>query len=293
MSGSLSNPTNSITRKHRTAFILLLDISGSMLEVVEYEANMVLKSVALCDVSNKILQEIYMRSFRDNEVCDYFDIAIIGYSGGRVRSLLNNNLDDPFVSIKDLSEIYKDRSWIKIKSTTPLTSREALEKRGEASIIITPEGSTPMYEAFSVLLRVVNMWCSRYENYDSVAPAVIHITDGHPTDSNINAILDISNKVKSIRTNCSETMLLSIKFESSDINNKLLFPTDEEIEDYPCSFVRAMARASSIMPDNFTNLINEIREQRYAGGYRGFGCNISVADIISMINIGTLSADMR
>lgn len=290
--GSLLNPTKSVTRRHRSAFVLLLDLSGSMRESVEYESDIVTKSVAMSDVSNKILQEFYMRSFRDNDVCDYFDIAIIGYSNGSVLSLLNDNLDDPLVSIKELNDRCKDqgKQWIKIGSTTPFTSREILERSGEPSIIISPEGSTPMYEAMTVVHRALYMWCSRHENYDSLPPMVFHVTDGHPTDNSIKAIVDISNKIKSLRTNCGEVLFMGVKFESLGIPDNLLFPTDEEIDSYPCDFVRAMARSVSIMPEDFTHLIDKIRERRYDCGYRGFGCNISIADIISMIDIGTLSA---
>ncbi len=293
MNISTLNPHGCVTRQHRTAFMLLLDMSSSMMDMVEYGSSFEIKSVAMVDICNKILQEFYMRSFRDGEVCDYFDIAIITYSGDKIVSQLSNDVNNPFVSIKRLSEMCKEGEFIKLHCKTPFDAGKSADSFDKSTIVVNAGGSSPMYEGLSLAFHAIYKECSRRENYDSKAPFLVQISDGHPTDCNLSAIVDISNKIKELHTNCGNVTMVNITFNSNKDLEPLLFPTDSEIEDHPCYFSRALARSSSIMDESYTPLINEIRKDHKAEGYRGFGCNISVAEIISMINIGTLSAVIK
>ncbi len=59
------------------------------------------------------------------------------------------------------------------------------------------------------------------------------------------------------------------------------------------SFVRVMARASSVMPELFEPVIHQMRGERSVGPYRGLGYNISMIDVLSMVTIGTQSATIK
>lgn len=80
--------SRTITREHRTAYLLLLDISVSMQEVIEHDGRPMLKGECMVDAANKILDELHLRAFRDGEMRDYYDVAVIGYSGSTIHSML-------------------------------------------------------------------------------------------------------------------------------------------------------------------------------------------------------------
>ena len=73
--------TQSITRSHRTAFILAIDQSGSMAEKLLFRGRQTTKAEAVAEVTNRLLFELIERARRSDEVRDYYDIAVLGYSG--------------------------------------------------------------------------------------------------------------------------------------------------------------------------------------------------------------------
>lgn len=82
--------TQSITRSHRTAFILAIDQSGSMAEKLLFRGRQTTKAEAVAEVTNRLLFELIERARRSDEVRDYYDIAVLGYSGDGIVSLLND-----------------------------------------------------------------------------------------------------------------------------------------------------------------------------------------------------------
>ena len=82
--------TQSITRNHRTAFILAIDGSGSMAESILFRGRCMTKAEAVATITNDLLFELVERARRSDGVRDYYDIAVVGYSGDdEVRSLLH------------------------------------------------------------------------------------------------------------------------------------------------------------------------------------------------------------
>lgn len=86
--------TQSITRNHRTAFILAIDGSGSMAESILFRGRCMTKAEAVATITNDLLFELVERARRSDGVRDYYDIAVVGYSGDdEVRSLLPGGED--------------------------------------------------------------------------------------------------------------------------------------------------------------------------------------------------------
>ena len=73
--------TQSITRNHRTAFILAIDCSGSMAESILFRGRRLNKAEAVAGITNDLLFELVERARRSDGIRDYYDIAVIGYSG--------------------------------------------------------------------------------------------------------------------------------------------------------------------------------------------------------------------
>ena len=73
--------TQSITRSRRTAFFLAIDCSGSMAEPIRFRGRPTTKAEAVASVANGLLFELIERARRSDGVRNYYDIAVLGYSG--------------------------------------------------------------------------------------------------------------------------------------------------------------------------------------------------------------------
>ncbi len=284
--------TQNITRQHRTAFALLLDLSGSMNDITEVEGAVMTKIEALAMICNRLLRELVMRSFRGGVVRDYYDVAVVGYSGEHITSLLSKSAQSPFVPITQLNP-EADFKWSSIESLSPLCSPELIECRAQNSLLLSPEGSTPMYESLLTIYEALDTWCEDPHNRDSHPPFVIHITDGHATDCDLEGIVDICSRITSLGTNDGKVLLLNIYMGSTKGEHKLLFPTDEELTNSPNGYVNMLGRSSSILPPYFQPYIHQLRPKSEKGEYRALGYNLCVTDIISMISIGTMSVTIK
>ena len=63
--------TQSITRTHRTAFIFVIDGSGSMAEKIRFRGRLMTKADAVASITNGMLFELIERARRSDGVRDY------------------------------------------------------------------------------------------------------------------------------------------------------------------------------------------------------------------------------
>lgn len=77
-----SNPyTAQITRANPSAFIFLVDQSGSMDAEIIYNGNTLTKAEAVAQIVNEQLDAMISRCQRSDGIRDYFDVSLIGYGG--------------------------------------------------------------------------------------------------------------------------------------------------------------------------------------------------------------------
>ena len=107
------NYTQSITRRHRTAFVLAIDQSGSMVEELEFRGRRTSKAAAVAEVANSLLSDLLLRATREGEVRDYYDIAVVGYSGEGVHSLLS--ADETFVPVSALRNAVRNTRRVSVE----------------------------------------------------------------------------------------------------------------------------------------------------------------------------------
>lgn len=272
----------SITCQHRSAYVLLLDMSGSMQELIEFDGRTILKGEGVAYAANAIMQELYLCACRDNEVHNYYDVSIMSYSGRGVRSMLDG--EAPYLPITKIQS--RDGVWVDFVCLNPL---HAPDQSHGSKIVLSAEGYTPMYEALYSVYEIMQEWCDKEENYDSMPPIVFHITDGQATDGNMQDIIDISERLRALSTGDGNLLLVNIFLGVSNFGERLVFPTEEELDEHPNAFFRAMGHSLSVMPNIYHPLIREIRGDGVRGNYRGVGFNVSIVDMISMLNIGTMS----
>lgn len=271
-----------ITRQHKAAFVILLDRSGSMAEQISFEGRKMTKAEALAEVVNSLIEEIVFRCHRERYVGNYFDIAIIGYSGDCAKNLLGSG----FRSIVDVNAM--DTPTFNKYICRTLPSGEKLHSVVERRRWIEPEaeGKTPMGSALRMARRLVGSWCRKHP--ESFPPIVINITDGEATDSSHDEIRSIANAIKSCATNDGSTLLMNIHLAESSHSTtpSLRFPTEGDTA--PGNrHAQLLYDISSTLPA----LYNKTIASENSTPHRAICYNTSLSELVGLLAIGTISME--
>lgn len=274
-----------ITRKHRAAFVLLLDRSMSMQQIVRFGHMVATMSEVVAYTANTFITEFIDRCRRSDGIRDYYDVAVLGYCNHRVENLLS---EDGFISIKKLADRMPRITTVAFESELDDGSRLLTNHRQHRWVEPLAEGNTPMYEALLHARNLVEEWCEQEQNQESFPPIVINITDGEPTDCTDNDLLDVCTLIKRTATANGNTLLINIHICSNNNLQSTIFPMPEELT-RASHKVRLLADCSSTMPQAFDNAIHELKGLGAMPPYIGLGYNATVVELLSMINIGSRS----
>lgn len=74
----------------------------------------------MAEVANSLLSELLLRATREGEVRDYYDIAVVGYSGEGVHSLLS--ADETFVPVSALRNAVRNTRGLSVERRLPVRS---------------------------------------------------------------------------------------------------------------------------------------------------------------------------
>lgn len=278
-----------ITHLRRTAFVILLDCSTSMQARTSLNAAFMSKADAVATVCNFMLDELLERATRGQEVRNYYDIAVLGYSDKSVRSLLSDD-GEGFIPIDRLAKMApepKTRCFEQILEDGSSTSAFfSLRPWIEPQAL----GDTPMHMGLTHAYMLLEKWCSKPENQDSFPPIVFHITDGAATDARPEELISIARSITSTQTNDGNTLLINIKLCTEE-GKSVLFPSTLEHLDGSIHH-RALYEMSSIMPRQLEPYISTIVNHSEPGPYRGIALNASPAEVLSILNIGSESVNI-
>lgn len=281
--------SQSITREHRTAFIIALDLSGSMCEVVTTPEGERTKAEVLCSITNNLLFELIERARRHDGVRDYYDVAVIGYSGAGIRPLIGQS---DFISIKELAQMEPTQRERLVMRRLPDGQERLHRIREVAWIEPTAEGQTPMYEMLCYLHEMVRRWCREPQNRTSFPPVIFHITDGEASDCQDEALQAICERIQEEGTADGGVLLLNNHIASDCGLPSRLFPASvEELGEE--RYARLLYRCSSPMPTLYEEEIRRLRGDRAAGPFRGMSYNCSAHELISLLNIGSISLPLH
>lgn len=277
----------SITRKHRTAFILTIDGSGSMAETIRFRGRETTKAEAVAAVTNDLLFELVERARRSDGVRDYYDIAVLGYSGDdEVRSLLPGEAEMLSVT--------------QIAAQEPPVRREIVEHRlpdGSIALREIPSpawiephaaGQTPMCEALRRARDLAAAWTARIENADSFPPVVFNITDGEATDCDDEELRAVAGQIRSLRTTDGNVLMINIHIAAGDASRAVFFPSHDEAA-YANRYAELLYDCSSEMPAVFNEAIRSAKGPGALPPFRGMSYNASAAELVAMLNIGSIS----
>lgn len=272
-----------ITRTHRTAIILVVDCSTSMQEITTINNLVMSKSEAIAFACNYLIDELMALATRYDGLRDYYDIAIIGYSGDGIESLLPA---EGFHSIAHLATIapeMRDYTFI---------CKDAIEEDCSTTYSIRPwidakaTGATPMFESLTVVADLVERWCNEPANRQSFPPMVFNISDGEPTDATIDEMISIAERIKSTSTKDGNTLLFNIHLGANTVQRPVTFPREYNYTS-ECPHQNMLFRMSSILPKSLESAIEGQRAEQ--GPYRCVAFNASFGELMSILNIGSES----
>lgn len=277
--------TQEITRSHRAAFVLLLDQSTSMQQQVQFGRLTATKAQMVAYTANSLITELIDRCRRSDGIRNYYDIAVIGYSGESVRSLLPR---EGFNSVAELAQDMPPQTTVAFEEDLPDGTQTLVRHRQREWITPLAEGTTPMHEALHMVRDLVEAWCDEEQNAESFPPIVINITDGEPTDCTEIDLRDVCTLIKRTATEDGNTLLINIHISTDHRLNSIIFPMQEELSQ-ACNKARLLADCSSVMPAALNEAIREMKGVGAMPPYIGIGYNATVVELLSMINIGSRS----
>lgn len=281
-----------ITQNTPTAVVLLVDQSGSMSEPVSWNGQTVAKAQAVATAINTLLAELIARSRRDGGFQTYYDIAVIGYSGSEVRSLLPSVGDEWFLTPEELADNPVERRDVQRVRTLPDGRQVATVMRENVWVRPAAEWNTPMVSAFTEVHRLLKRWCDRHKGRPCYPPTVIHITDGEATDGGPERVATAARKLRSLSTADGNVLLINLHISGAG-SEPVLFPAsaDELPED---RYARLLFDISSPMPALYRDEIALLRGGSAAGAetVRGMGYNANMTDLVRMMNIGTATSNL-
>lgn len=277
--------TQEITRRHRAAFVLVLDQSGSMQERIRLGRMNITRAEAVTLMANALITELIDRCRRTDALRNYYDIAVVGYGNDEVEMLLGKN---GFISVEQLADKAPAQSDISIEEELEDGSSAMVSHSVMQWLKPKAEGKTPMYEAMLRVRDLVGDWCNDEHNRESFPPIVINITDGESSDCDDRELCDICSQIRRTATEDGNTLLLNIHISANNTIPSMVFPMAEELATAD-HYARTLAECSSIMPDVFNTAICQMKGTGATPPFFGMGYNASIIELLSIINIGSRS----
>lgn len=259
-----------------------------MAEEVRFRSESRSKAAAVAHVANELIYELIERARRSEGVRDYYDIAILSYSGDNsVYSLLDGGVPR-FLSIAELAE----------QPVATLRTVEAFRRPDgttQLHAIDTPQwvqpqasGNTPMLKALRTARDLVADWCADPANAHSFPPIVFNITDGEASDCNDEELREAARCIRTLGTTDGEALFFNIHIASDERERTLFCPSAQEAL-HPNRYAQLLYEASSEMPVCFNEAIRCIKGAAAMPPFRGMSFNASALEVIALLNIGSIS----
>ena len=271
-----------ISRTSPTAFLFLVDQSGSMQEAMEKGKS---KAQFVADVLNRTLATLITRCTKSEGTRDYFEVGVLGYSGSVAENGLSGALSS--VILHPISRI--EAHPLRVEDRTKRVDDGAgglVNQTIKFPVWFEPKaaGGTPMCNAITTAAEQLAAWCDAHP--DSYPPTVLHVTDGESTDGDPEAL---ALQLQRIGTNDGQVLLFNLHV-SSHGGDPVKFPTsDASLGD---GYAKLLFRMSSPLPPHLQKAAEE-KGIRATMESRGFMFNAETAEIVDFFDIGTRAAQLR
>lgn len=274
--------TAEISRSSPTAFLFLVDQSGSMDDKMSSGRS---KAAQVADVLNRTLATLIMRCTKSEGTRDYFEIGVIGYGGNDAsngfKGTLGGSLINPISAIEAAPLNIEER-----KKKMDDGAGGIVEQSIRFPVWFEPHasGGTPMCRAITRAAEELVAWCDAHPN--CYPPTVLHITDGESTDGDPE---QLASQLRQIGTNDGEVLLFNLHISTSGAD-PVEFPASETA--LPDAYAKLLFRMSSQLPEH---LIRFAQEKGFRVGMesRGFMFNADAVQIVDFFDIGTRASQLR
>lgn len=262
-----------------------------MREAIRFNDMPMSKAEAVALVTNYMIDELVERARRYDGVRNYYDIGVIGYWGEGVRSLLPQSGDgDALVAVDRLVEHMPPLCRMDFDQRLPDGRQTVVAFDLHRWIEPVSEGLTPMYEALMTVRDTLRRWCLRSENAASFPPVVFNITDGESSDSTYEDLCDMASQIRRTGTADGATLLINIHLSTDSTRRAVVFPSSDEA----CGndrYSRLLYEMASTMPAVFDDAIRPLVGELSLPPYRGMAYNASVAQLLTILDIGSRSVN--
>ena len=267
-----------ISRKNPTLFVFLIDQSGSM-DAEDSQGKKLSEHVS--ETLNRLIAGLLLRCTKNEDVRDYFHLAVIGYSGSGVQHLIKPEGNNR-TSVK-ISEIPKKliRTEEK-KRKVPDGAGGLVEIKFNYFVWIEPmaNGGTPMVGAFAKAKEIIAEFIQEYPN--SYPPIILNLTDGEPSDWSGNGPIPEALDLMKSKTTDGDVLVLNCHMS---VNEGYIhkFPDSPDKLDPKA---KDLFYSSSILPEVFLSAARE-RDYKVSPNSRGYMYNADITNIIQFLEIGT------
>ncbi len=270
-----------ITRQQPSAFIFMVDQSGSMDEKI----NGIPLNQLVADSLNNMISDLVIKCSKAEGIRDYFDLAVIGYGNNKVYNGFQGALGSDYfhpISRVGNNPLRLDET-VRIITGPNGDTGEQITKR---AVWFEPKanGGTPMHAAYNEAAHLLADWCDH--NMQSFPPVLINITDGESTDEDPE---DIAQRIMGLRTDDGNVMVYNLHLSSHSSSPVLFADEEPHIGD---EFAAKLWRMSS----KLTPLMEELALKEgfdVTPRSRGYAYNADMASVISFMDIGTRATRVR
>jgi len=258
---------SSIGSDKPAALVFMLDQSGSMHEGWTTGGS---KHFEVARMVNTTIEELIRRCWKNGTVRDRFHVAVFGYGGTGVGSLLpGTTTKDPFLPISKI--------WPLGKAESSTEDGMVIERLRWFEAVA--DGGTPMCEAYRVVKDALTPWVKNHR--DSFPPIVINITDGEANDGNP---IESASELTALETNDGNALLFVAhisKLRESQVRYPIRLP--EGLDDA----ARSMFSCSSRVPDSMIDLSKSLFDVPIEVGARGFLLNADADEVLRLLIMGS------
>lgn len=271
-----------ISRTMPTAFLFLVDQSGSMQDVMENGKS---KAQFVADVLNRTLAALITRCTKSEGTRDYFEVGVLGYAGSAAQNGLSGALGvsvlNPISQIEANPLRVEDRTKRVDDGAGGLVNQSI---KFPVWFEAVAGGGTPMCNAITRAAEELAAWCD--EHPDSYPPTVLHVTDGESTDGDPAAL---AAQLQQIGTKDGSTLLFNLHVSTAG-GDAIRFPTSDSA--LPDAYARLLFRMSSALPPHLQRVAEE-KGIAATMESRGFIYNGEISEVVDFFDIGTRAAQLR
>lgn len=271
-----------ITRSNPTAFLFVVDQSGSMSDRMSIGKS---KAEFVADALNRTLMNLIGRCTKSEGVRDYFEVGVIGYGGQGVSNGFSGSLGAQVLNSVTAIE----------QNPTRVEDRKKKMDDGAGGIVETTvkfpvwfepraDGGTPMRAALTKAAEELAAWCDAHP--ESYPPTVLHVTDGEAGDGDPE---EIALSLAQLRTNDGPVVVMNIHV-SALASDTIKFPSSES--GLPDSYAKLLFRMSSPLPQNLADYAKG-KGYNVSSEARGYMFNAEAGEIVDFFDIGTRASQLR